>query len=644
MLETSVFATKRLNWLDKSIKILDKVGIFSRWTNIIGIVFLFLMVLFTSVDVVMRYIFNQPMVWVLEITEVMMIVAIFMGVSYTQNEKGHISIDVLTSILAPKPKLMLEFITTVLSFGTIVVVVWRIIVQTLFFISRNSSQSQFLILPKAPFAAILALGCATLALLLLRDILRVASRSHKMGLSRFQWVLMLLIPVLATVLFLLWMQPNIWISSLPLVGVIGVLFSLLLFLIGMPISFSLILTSLVFTAHIRGADSSLDTLGTEIYRNAGSYSWSVLPFFVMMGFLCFHARFGEDLYLAAYRWFGKMRGGLAIATVAACTGFAAIVGDGVAATATMGAVAVPEMRKYGYDDRLSSGSVVGGATLGPIIPPSTLFIIYGVLTSVSIGSLFVAGIIPGLLIAVIFCFIIAIWCRLNPNIGPAGASFGWKERITSLKAGGPVVILFILVIGGIYSGIFTPTEGGAIGAMGAFIIGLIMRRWNKRTFFNALLDSGKTVSMVFLILIGALIFTRFAAWCNLSGSLSSLINGMGLSSGTFMAIVLLVLVIFGCFIDIMPLVLIGVPVLYPVTTIMGIDPIWFGIMFCITVNLGALTPPVGINLFVFKGIFKEIPMGTIYRGAIPFVFGTVIAIIIMFFIPSLITWLPGILK
>ncbi|MDD5702887.1 MAG: TRAP transporter large permease subunit [Dehalococcoidales bacterium] len=644
MQETAISTTKSLNWLDKSIKILDKVGIFSRWTNVIGIAFLFLMVLFTTLDVIMRYIFNQPMVWVLEITEVLMIVAIFLAVSHTQNEKGHISIDIMTSQLKPKPKLMLEFITTMLSLGTIVVVFWRVVAQTLFFISRNSSQSQFLTLPKAPFAAILALGCITLALLLLRDLLQVASRSQKMGLNRSQWAIMFMVPVLSIVLVLLWMQQDLWVLSLPLVGLLGVLFSLLLFLIGMPISFSLILTAFVFTAHIRGSASALDTLGTEIYRNAGSYSWSVLPFFVMMGFFCFHARFGEDLYLAAYKWFGHMRGGLAIATVAACTGFAAIVGDGVAATATIGTVAVPEMRKYGYDDRLSTGSVTSGATLGPIIPPSTLFIIYGVLTSVSIGSLFVAGILPGLLIAAIFCIIIAFWCRLNPNVGPAGTRSNWKDRIISLKAGGPVLILFILVIGGIYSGIFTPTEGGAIGAMGAFVIGLIVRRWTRRTFFNALLDSGKTVSMVFLILIGALIFTRFAAWCNLSGSITSLINNSGLTASTFMVITLLVLMMFGFFIDIMPLVLIGVPILYPVATGLGINPIWFGIMFCIIINLGALTPPVGINLFVFKGMFKEIPMGIIYRGAIPFALGTFIAIVIMFVAPSIVTWLPGIIK
>jgi tripartite ATP-independent transporter DctM subunit len=643
MKEASVSANNP-GMLDKCIRVLDNVEIFSRWTNIIGIAFLFIMVIITTFDVIMRYVFNHPMPGTSEITEVFMIIAIFMAVTYTQTVKGHINIDILTSKLSPRPKLILEFITTVLSLITIILVAWRVIVQGIYFFAKHSSQSQFLPIPKGPFAMILALGCITLALILLRDCLHLASNARKMGMNIRDWAVMFLVTAIVIVLGFLWMQPDLWQFSLPMVGFIGVICSLVLFFSGMPIAYAIIITAFVFTAHIRGANSAMDTLGTEIYRNAGSYQWSVLPFFVLMGFFCFYARFGETLYFAAYKWFGHMRGGMAIATVAACTGFAAIVGDSVAATATMGAVATPEMRKYKYDDRLSAGSIVGGATLGPIIPPSSLFIIYGVLTTVSIGTLFVAGILPGLLIAFIFCLIIAFWCRFNPNVGPAGIHSKWKDRIISLKAGGPVLILFVLVIGGIYMGIFTPTEGGAVGAMGAFFIGLVMGRWTRKSFFTALQDAGKIVSMTFLIVVGSLIFTRFCAWCNLSGTLTDLITGLGLSPALFVSIVLVALVIVGCFVDVMALILIGIPILYPVSIQLGINPVWFGIMFCLSVNLGALTPPVGINLFVYKGMFKEIPMGTIYRGAIPFAVGTCAAIIILFFFPSIVTWLPEFLK
>jgi C4-dicarboxylate transporter, DctM subunit len=385
-------------------------------------------------------------------------------------------------------------------------------------------------------------------------------------------------------------------------------------------------------------------LGTEIFRTVGSYNWSVLAFFVMMGYICFYARFGDDLFHAAFKWFGHFKGGMAVATIGACTAFAAIVGDSVSACATMGAVALPQMKKYSYSVRLSVGCITGGASLGPIIPPSVVFITYGLLTNLSIGDLFIAGFIPGILIALCFMLTILVWCKINPNAGPAGPRSGWGERVISLKAGGPVLILFVVVIGGIYTGIFTPTEGGAIGATVAFIIGLIMRRWTWTRFTQSLLETGKVVSMFFLIIVGGTMFTRFCAWCNVSGSISDLITTAGLPNMMFVIIILFVLFIAGCFIDLMPLMLIGVPIFHPIAVSMGVDPLWFAMLLCLSINVGALTPPVGLNMFVIKGLNKDIPMSTIYIGSIPFVAGTILAIIILFIVPPLVTWLPQVLK
>jgi tripartite ATP-independent transporter DctM subunit len=636
--------TIRMNYLEKGIHLLDYVGVFSRWTNVLGLGFLFLMIAVTFIDVIMRYIFNRPFLGVIELTEVLMIVAIFMAVAHTQDQKKHIIIDVITNQLKEKSRLALEFITAFLGLGTLIILTWRMIVQIIFFTGRNQMHSQMLPIPAAPFAAVIALGCFCLTLLLLRDLLKQVVEASKLKLNWSYWLIMLGVPVVFIVLALSWMQPESWKISLPLLGFIGIVFSLVLMLAGMPIAFSLILTALLFTAHIRGPEISLNTLGTELYRNAGTYNWSVLPFFVVMGFVCFHARFGDDLYYTAYKWLGHLKGGMAIATIMACTGFAAIVGDSVAAVATMGTVAMPQMKKYNYDDRLSTGAILGGASLGPIIPPSTLFIIYGVLTSVSVGAMFIAGIIPGLILAAIFTLIIIIWCRISPNLAPTGESSTWKVRLTSLKSVGPVLILFVLVIGGIYMGAFTPTEGGAIGAMGAFFIGLAMKRWRWSNIRQALLTSGSTVSMVFLILAGALMFTRFVGWCNLSGTLTTLINESGLSAMIFVLLVLLVLFVLGMFIDTMPLILIGVPIVAPVAKAFGLDPVWFGIVYCVDINLGTLTPPVGITLFVMKGMNKEIPMSTIYRGSIPFCLGTLLCLIIIYLVPSLVTWLPGLLK
>ena len=635
---------KEMYWLNKAIHVLDKVGVFSRWTNVVGVAFLFVMICVTFVDVIMRYIFNHPFEGMWAITEVMMIVAIFLAVAHTQNEKGHVSVDAITSRLAPRARTVMEFITTLLGLGIFIVVDWRIIERTIWFASRGMCHSQLISIPSAPFAAIISLGCLSLSLLLLRDLLRNAVEALRLGLRQYHWLLMFGIPILVLVLAILWMQPTLWQLSLPMVGLIAVIFSLILFLSGMPISFTLILVSLLFISHIRDPETALGIIGAELYRNAGSYRWSVLPFFVLMGCFSLFARFGEDLYYAAYRWFGHLRGGMAIATVGACTGFAAIVGDSVAATATMGSVALPEMQKYKYDNRLSTGSITGGATLGPIIPPSVLFIIYGILTQVFIGTLFIAGIVPGLLLASAFVLVINLWCRRNPMLGPAGERSAWGPRLISLKAAGPVGLLFLLVIGGIYLGVFTPTEGGAIGAVGAFVIGLIMRRFTWKSFTQTLLEAGKIVSMVFLILISAIMFTRLMAWCNLSATAHELITGLAIPPFAVVLIILLVYFVLGFVIDSMPLILIGVPLFHPIVVALGFDPVWFAVLSVVAIGAGALTPPVGINLFTLKAVAKDIPIDTIYAGAMPFVLATVVVIAILFAVPSLVTWLPGILK
>jgi tripartite ATP-independent transporter DctM subunit len=633
-----------MNCLNKVTYVLDKVGTLSRWTNVAGIGFLFLMIVVTFIDVILRYIFNRPMVGIIEVTEVMMIAAIFLAIAHTYNVKGHISVDIITSKLEPRARITMESANNLIGLGIFAVVVWQTLAKTLWFAKVNAVHSNYFLIPSAPFAAIITLGCLILLLLIIRDFLTNINEAVKLGLKQYQWLLIFIMPISVLALAILWMQPTLWQLSLPSVGILGIIVSLVFMMCGMPIAFVLILTGFVFISHIRGAESALDILGTELYRNAGSYNWSPLPFFVILGFFCLSAKFGEDLYLAAYRWFGRFKGGLGIATIGACTAFAAIVGTSSATVATMGTTALPQMRKYNYDERLSSGCITAGATLGPVIPPSVPFITFGILTGVSIGDLFIAGIVPGLLIASCFVIIISVWCKINPSLGPSGERSGWRARFSSLKAGGPVVILFLTIIGGIYGGVFTPTEGGAIGATVAVFISLIMKRFTWKAFYQSLLDAGRITSMVFLIIIGAMIFTRFLAWCNLSATITEYIKSISLSPINFMLLALIGLTILGCFIDLAPLVLIGVPVLYPVATELGINSIWFAVLVCLAINLGSLTPPFGVNLFFLKGIAKDIPMGTIYRGALPFVLATLIAIALIFIAPPLATWLPAFLK
>jgi tripartite ATP-independent transporter DctM subunit len=631
--------------LNKVINILDKVSIFSRWTNIIGITFLFLMIVLNFVDVILdTKIILHAIKGATEITEVMMIAGIFLAVANSQNEKAHISVDAVTSLLSQKWRLIVGFITSLLGLGTIALVIWRVILQAIYFAEKNMMHAQYLGIPSVPFTIIIAIGVIALWLLMLRDFLKIIVEANQVSLSKYQWLIMVAVPVFLAVFIVFWMQPKLWDFDLTALAVIGIIFFVALLLSGMPIAYTMILTAVVFVGNIRGASTAFNMVATDIYRTSGTYAFAVLPFFVLMGYFCLHAKFGEDLYIWGYRWFGHLRGGLSTATICACTAFAAIVGDPIAAVSTMGSAAMPEMNKYEYDSRLSAGSIVAGASLGPIIPPSSAFILVGFLTGVPIGKLLISGVVPGLLMSACFILVVYIWCRINPQLGPAGAKSNWGARFSSLKAVGPVLVIFIVAIGGIYAGLFTPTRGGAVGAFAAFVLALVMRRYTWKSFTQALLDGGRTVSTVFLILIGALMFTRFVAWCNISETLTALIINLGLSPTVFMLVTLIFFLFMGFWIDILPMILIGFPVFFPIAMAMGIDPIWFCLLIVVVINLGGMTPPVGVIMFVLKGVRPEIPINTIYRGTLPFVFATVVAVIIIFLVPVLATWLPNLMK
>jgi len=331
---------------------------------------------------------------------------------------------------------------------------------------------------------------------------------------------------------------------------------------------------------------------------------------------------------------------LAITTIAASTAMSATVGDNVSVTATMTAVSLPEMRKYKYDDRLSAGCIAAGGTLGPIIPPSVVFIVYGLLTQVSIGSLLVGGILPGVILAFSFAVAIFIWCRINPNIGPPGERSSWGQRIKSLSATGPVLVLFLLVIGGMYFGIFTPNEAGGIGAIGTLILMLAYRRCSWKQFTQSLLDTVKVSSMVFLMVIGAQLFTRFCAWCDLGTSITNALNALGLSPFWDVIIIEAAFFILGFCVDPLPLLMMGVPIVHPIIVALGIDPIWFAVTTCIVINIGVISPPEGIVLFTIKAMAGDIPIGTIFRGVMPFVYASGVSVILLFAFPAIVTWLP----
>jgi tripartite ATP-independent transporter DctM subunit len=641
-MQVTEYAKGESDGLSRAIRVLDKVGIFSKWINILGVSVIFLTTGLVFVDVIMRA-FDHPIRGVTEIVEVMMITAVFCGVAHTYNEKGHISMDLITPKLSTKVRLVWEFIITLIGLALFVIITWRVLLQTIYFAQENLNHG-YTPIPVTPFSAVIVLGCLLLCVLMVRDLLLHISNGLKLKLSWYHWLLMLVIPLLFTVLAIFWMQQNLLQISLITVALIGIVFSLALMMTGMPIAFSLILTSFLFISHIRGLPTGLDILGTNLYRTTGNFVWAVVAFFVLMGYLCLHAGFGKDLYNTANKWIGHWRGGLAMATVAACTGFAAIIGDTLSAVVTFGSISLPEMRKYKYNDKLSTASVIAGAALGPLIPPSMGAIIYGLLTQVSIGTLFIAILVPGLIMALCFVVVIIIWCRLNPNLGPSGYSSSWKPRFVSLKSVAPVLILAFACVGGIYTGIFSPSEGGAIGAFVAAIIGLIMLRFTWKNISESLLSSAKVISMFFILIIGAVMFSQFMAWCHLSQAATTFLTDLGLPSLAIEGLIIIVLFMLGFVMDGGALLLIGVPIVYPITAALGADPIWFAVCVLIATDLGSITPPVALNIFALKGITKDIPIGVMYSGIMPFVVAAIAAMVITFFVPSLSTWLPNLLK
>jgi tripartite ATP-independent transporter DctM subunit len=392
-----------------------------------------------------------------------------------------------------------------------------------------------------------------------------------------------------------------------------------------------------------GFDAGISILGITPLAEGSSYTLSVIPLFVLMGQFAFVSGISTDIYKTVYTWMGHLRGGLAMATVIACAGFAAICGSSLATGATMGMVAIPEMKKYQYDDRLSTGSVAAGGTLGILIPPSIGFVIYGILTEVSIGKLFMAGFIPGILLAILFTITVYIQCAINPKMGPKGQKASWQAKIRALAGTWGMLLLFIIVIGGIYMGVFTPTEAAGIGAFGAFLISVFKRKMSWKKLLECLMESGKTTAMIFLIIIGANIFSTFLGLARLPMGLADFITGLALPKMVILSGIICIFLILGCVMDCYAIMILTVPIIFPVIEAMQFDPIWFGVLMVIVLEIGLITPPVGLNVFVLKSAAPNVPLTVIFRGIWPFLLTALIAIVLLTVFPQIALFLPSLM-
>ena len=425
-----------------------------------------------------------------------------------------------------------------------------------------------------------------------------------------------------------------------LVGVTAFLVLVFLLAITVPIGVAMMLCGVGGLAMIIGLVPSLSLFGTTVMQSVVTYDLSIIPLFILMGALASRSGLSQELYDAFNAWLGGFRGGLALATVGACGAFAAICGSSVATAATMSKVALPEMKKYRYSDIMATGSVAAGGIIGILIPPSVILVLYGLLTESSIGDLFIAGFLPGILTIIVFMIVISIVTRLHPESGPAGEKSTWKQKLNATLKTWAITALFATVIGGIYFGVFTPTEAAGVGALGAFFIAFSRKRLNREMMKETLLETGQTSAMIFTILIGAMTLNNLVIFSGLANALADFVSGLDMSPATVMLIILLMYLIMGCFLDALAMILLTVPIFYPIVLDLGYDPIWFGIIVVMVVELGLITPPIGMNVFVIKGMVQSVPLVSIYKGVLPFVIGQVVLIIAVFLIPEIALWLP----
>lgn len=429
-----------------------------------------------------------------------------------------------------------------------------------------------------------------------------------------------------------------------LVGVLGIGLLFVLMAYRMNVGLAMALAGFLGLNYLMGFDKALDILGSVPYRTAAAYTMSVVPLFVLMGNFSSYAGVSQGLYSSAYTVLGHLPGGLSMATAVACAGFAATCGSSVATAVAMGSIALPEMKKYKYDPALATGSIASGGTLGILIPPSIGFILYSMLTDESIGKLFVAGVLPGILLTSLFLLFIYIRVRRNPHLGPPGPSTSLRDKLVSLKGIWGALILFILIIGGLYRGIFTPTEAGGIGAFGAFLIMVSRRKLTPQNLIGALMETGKVTAMCFIILLGANVFGYFMAVTRIPYELAMFSAELPLPPHLILVFILIVYLILGAVMDAIAMIVLTVPIFYPVILKLGFDPIWFGVVMVIVMEMALITPPIGMNVFAIAGVAKDVPLFTIFRGILPFLVAMIVCVALIVAFPQIAMFLPGTMK
>jgi C4-dicarboxylate transporter, DctM subunit len=425
------------------------------------------------------------------------------------------------------------------------------------------------------------------------------------------------------------------------IAVSGFVLLFALMLLRVPVGMAMGLVGITGFGLLAGFGPALKLIGQTSMRTVTDYTFGVIPMFLLMGAFVTNSGMSRELFRAANTFIGHLRGGLGLATIVACAGFAAISGSSVATAATFSTVAYPEMRRFNYPQSFAAGTIAAGGTLGAMFPPSTVLVVYGILTEQDISRLFMAGIVPGILAVLMYMITIVIIGRLRPDMLSAGPKSSWNERLHALKDVWAPLLLFFFVIGGLYGGLFTPTEAGGVGAGGAFIIGLLRGKLDREKILTSLLQATRTAAAVFTILIGALMFGYFLTITGTPQKVTAFLGGLGIGSYGVLLLIILMYLVLGCIMDAMAMIILTVPIVYPVILALGFDPIWFAVIVVMTVELGLISPPVGMNVFVIKSVVPELSFARIFKGVTPFIITDIIRLALLIAFPMIVTWLPS---
>lgn len=608
----------------------------------LGGISLLVMMLVATLDVLGRNLFGASFQGALEVVSVCLVMTLFGGFAFAELSDSHVRVDILIEKFSPAARRSLAVAVYALYLALVVVLAWQCLKQAEFLFSRNSNTG-IMAIPLWPFmlavGVSLVLFCFAIFISLLRHIDEFLREKEK------RWVGATLFLLLSGGLLIISLEPDLAPVYLDdsATGIISLIALFSFIFLGLPIGAAMAFASLAGMSHLVSAEAGLSLLGMVSKTVSSNYSWSVAPLFIFMGILVSACRFSQDIFDTAYKWMGHLKGGLASATIGACAVFAAVVGDSLSGVVTMGSIALPEMKKYRYDMKLSTGCVAVGGSLGILIPPSMGFIVYGLMTEQSIGKLFMAGLAPGIVVTIMLVIMITVRCHLNPTLGPAGEKSSWADRLRFTLRSWHVLSLFLVVLGGIWFGLFTPTEAGAIGVFVSFIIGIALRRFTGKDVLRSLMEAMKLISSIFFIFIYATAFTQYIAVTMLPNLMASGVADLPIGRYGILVVIMFIYLLLGCVMNALPVIILTLPILYPTVLTLGFDPIWFGVIVVILAELGQITPPIGMSVFALRNVVPEVPLFTIFAGTLPFwgVFILLIALLTVF--PQLALFLPNLL-